>query len=313
MTTKNLLPLALLVLAATGLADDWVWTPESGWTNRRYAGRATVGPAFDEAKALHDAGRHEEAARSFDRVLASQPVGRLREDTLFYAAESNYESGRLYRAHLLYDQLLNEFPGTRQIRTVAEREYRIGMRIVRGQSEEALLFKVSSKEEGVEILRRVLDRYPSGELADDARFTIANFYFEEGRYLEALEEYKSLREDDGFRDSEWRDVALFQIARCEEAEYQGPSYDTSVIEKAERTYEEYERADPEGSRITESKERRGQIGDDLAEADLIKARWYLQWDRPQAARVYLRDILELHPQSRWAEEASELLSEVEGR
>ena len=307
----------LLLFLVSGLfvvcADDWVWTPENGWVNRNYAGRSTVGPIYGEAKSLFEERRYDEAIMAFDRVLAARPVGRLREDALFFAAEANYEAGRFYRAHVLYDQLLDEFPGTEKIRVVAEREFRIGQAIVRGERKEFLvLFRVTSKAEGVAILRRVLDRYPTGEFADDARFTIANYYFEEGRYMEAVVEYKALRENDDYRDSEWRDVALFQIGRCEEASYQGPRYDTGPARAALESYERYEKADPEGSRVADSESRRSELGEDLAKADLMKARWYLQWNRPLAARVYLRDVVELYPATAGAEEARQLLRELEG-
>lgn len=305
--------LAVFLLAASTAWADWIWTPESGWVNTKYAGRGTAGPIFRQAKDQFDAGRHAEAAVGFERLLETGVSGRIREDALYYAAESHFEAGNYYKAHVHYELLLEDYPGTERIRQVAEREYRIGQALVQGEKKEFLiLFEVSDPETGVEILRNVLDRYPTGEYADDARFTIANFYFQDGRFDEALEEYKVLRESDEFKNSEWRHVALYQIAKCQEADYQGPRYDTSAIEESRKSYAEYEKEDPSGSRIADSRARRAQIDLDLATSDLRKARWYLQWGRPQAAAVFLRDVIDLYPGTEPAREARELLEDIEG-
>ncbi len=302
---------ALALALAAPAAADWIWTPESGWVNTKYAGRETAGPVFREAKDLYDSKRYAEAAERFDRLLETGVPGRIREDALYYAAESHFDAGNYYKAHVDYDLLLEEFPGTDRIRQVAEREYRIGQALVQGEKKEFLiLFEVSDPETGVEILRQVLDRYPTGDFADDARFTIANFYFQEARYTEALEEYKVLRESEDFKTSEWRHVALYQIAKCQEAGYQGPPYDTSSIQESRESYAEYENEDPSGSRIADSRARRAEIDLDLATSDLRKAKWYLQWGRPQAAAVFLRDIVDLYPGTEPAREARELLDDL---
>lgn len=306
MKTTALL-LALLALPASG---DWIWTPEDGWINTKYAGRETAGPGFREGMALHQAGQHAEAARAFARVLETGVAGKLREDALYYAAESEYAAGDYYQAHVHYDTLLEEYPATERIRQIAAQEFEIGLAIVRGEKKEfLLLFKVTSKEEGVAILRRVLERYPTGEFADDARYTIANFYFQEGRYLEAMEEYRILRESEEFKTSEWRQIAIYQIARCEEAEYGGPRYDTTPISDSKKSYQKYLDEGP-GSKAGEVKERLVAIDVDLAEADLKKAKWYLQWGRPKAAAVYLGDIVDLYPGTPIASEAQALLDEI---
>ncbi|MBI4614732.1 MAG: outer membrane protein assembly factor BamD [Planctomycetes bacterium] len=305
--------LGIFFAAALGpAAADWIWTPENGWVNTSYGGREAVGTRLDEARALQSAGRHAEAAELYSSVLEEAEPGSWTEEALFQAGESDYQAGNYYRAHINFERLLTEYPATPRLTAVMEREYRVGSALVRGEKKKELFWpiEIASKEEGVEILRQVVELYPLGEFADDARFTIANYYFQEGRFLEAMEEYRALREEDEYKNSEWREVALFQIARCQEAPYEGPRYDVTPLKEAVETYRNYQAEAPEGSKVPEARAREKEIALELAKNDFLVAKWYLQWDRPKAAAVLLREIVELHPDAPEAEEARELLSEL---
>ena len=193
-----------------------------------------------------------------------------------------------------------------------EREYRIGQALVRGETREVLgMIEVGDQALGAAILRRVLERYPLGEYADDARFTIANYDFKNGRYLEAMEEYRLLREDDQYRGSEWREIALFQIARCQEAPYEGPDYDPSPAQEALESYRAYEVEAPEGSRVVEARERQMALEMDLAESDFRRARWYLDRGYPRAASVFFAGLIDRYPTSERVGEAKVLLAEID--
>ena len=304
--------MAVVFLLLGGVVQaDWVWTSDGGWVNLGYGGRARAEPLMGEGRALYEKERYAEASAVFRQLLTDVPNGKWLEEALFYAGQTEYALGRYYQAHFHFDRLLVEFPATRRLRTVIEREYRIGQALVRGETRQVLgMIEVGDRSLGAAILRRVLERYPLGEYADDARFTIANHDFQQGRYLEAIEEYKLLREDDQYRGSEWREIALFQIARCQEAPYEGPDYDPTPARAALESYRLYEREAPEGSRVQESRERRAGLEHDLAESDYRRALWYLDRGYPQAASVFLFGLIERYPTTPRVSEAKALLTEM---
>ncbi len=66
--------------------------------------------AFQEAFALHTAGRFDEAATALASVYAADPSGARAGEALFWAGESAYQGGRYAQAETILSRFLAEFP-----------------------------------------------------------------------------------------------------------------------------------------------------------------------------------------------------------
>jgi len=77
-------------------------------------GSATAGTrsevAFQEAFALHSAGRYDEAATALAAVYSADPAGARAGEALFWAGESAYQGGRFAQAETILSRFLAEFP-----------------------------------------------------------------------------------------------------------------------------------------------------------------------------------------------------------
>ena len=305
--TATLTILGLLITLP--LQADWVWSPETGWVNTKYKGSTTSRGLQARGEALLEKKEYSKAAEAFQNIEQMHPDSPEGEEALFLAGNAHLEARRYDRAHDCFNRFLDRYPASDRIREVVDREYKIALALLQPETKSFIGFRlVSSKQLALEILRRVIATIPYGQHADEAQLTIANYYFREKFYFEAQTEYRELRKK--YPQSAWTHFSLYQIGRCDEALFEGVKYDTSPLESAQKSFEEYLRVAPEGNHLAEVNRRLIRINKILAEKELTIARFYLQRKRYRTARIYLEAVLSKYPQAPTSAEARRLLSKT---
>lgn len=268
----------------------------------------------------------------------------IEEDALYMLAESQFSQGDFSHAQDSYDELINRYPSTRHLNTVSQRMFSIAhywlgfpeetlpseIRLA-SLSEEAApalnhrapppallpnftdhtrpLFDSTGRAE--QALKSVWMNDPTGPLADDALMLTANFKSLQDDNDDAAYYYALVR--DQYPDSPHFQDAFLMGSHVTLATYQGPSYDSRPLQEAQGLKETAQQIFPD----LEEEQRRllneelVHIADAVVAREWEKVEYYLRKDQPASVALHCNYILHHHPNSRYADQARELLAQLE--
>jgi len=146
-------------------------------------------------------------------------------------------------------------------------------------------------------LKRFLDTNPGHAAADSAQFLVARALYESKSYAEAAVEFgvlpreyprSLLREESGYNEC----LSNFKQMRSSQLD---PTFAT----RAATCFQEFLLRYPDTTWRQASQERLQDIDDRLAEKQYRLGRMFAKMKRPGAALVYLEDVVQTYPKSRW--------------
>ena len=220
---------------------------------------------FQKAWALHEDDQHDEAARAFTALAESVPSARRGRDALFWAADSEYQTGDYDTARTLLLRYLNQFPDGRH---AAAAQYALGW----------THFEQQQYRPAARAFQRFLDSNAPADDAipyrKDARLRLADSYFALKRYADAIQIYQSVG-------GTGADYALYQAAQALNRD--------DRPRQAIETYQELVNLYPDSRWRQEALYRVGYI-------------YFQQQDYRQARQTY-RSLLDRFPDSRAAADA----------
>lgn len=270
----------------------------------------------------------------------------LVEDSLFMLAESRYAQEKLPGAEDIYLQLLKQYPNTRHMdvctkrlfdiahtwmdfKTTTSEDVQVASYSDNGPSAKPEVVKNKDYErpgffnfgdrrrpvtdtEGraLEALKAIWLNDPTGPLADDALMLTASHYLRVGRYAEASETFKILREE--FPDSPHLKDAYLLGAHVTQASYQGAEYDDRNLEESKQlksmamsifpnlTAEEKARLEAEMVKMDDATVAR----------ELERALFWLHKGRFDAVEMCCHQIINKYPASKYAGKARGLLKKL---
>lgn len=278
---------------------------------------------YQEGAELYRRGRYEEAAAKFKKAAKHWPNSPLEEDALFMAGESYFFADRYPQAENAYLELLKKYEFTRYLDTVAKREFAIGRYWEQVElSKPSMLGLVQWGDKSrptFDTWGRAIKAYqnvrlydPTGPLADDAVMATANAYFLKGRYQDAAYHYDLLRKD--YSQSEHAVNAALLAIKAHELSYQGPLYDGTPLEKAERAADELLTVyrDRLGSDREEVVRAKNEITEEKAMRYFAIGQYYDNRHYYGAARYYYRATLREFPHTKAAVLAAERIRQIDG-
>lgn len=229
-----------------------------------------------------------------------------RDEALFIKARGRLQRRRLYKAFLTYDQLLDEHGGSGLFETVLREQMDIGRRLLAGEKRKVWGFiPAFARTEAIEILDRVVERWPGSVLAGEALMMQADYYYQRGRFLEAQSSYQLIV--DHYSKTGFYDEALLRNAEATHAQYRGPAYDSSCLTDARIRYQQYRGRFGERAAELGIGQRVERIDWELAEQHYNVADFYRRTHQPEAARIYAEHVQRRWPETVWADRAAELV------
>jgi outer membrane protein assembly factor BamD (BamD/ComL family) len=210
----------------------------------------------------------------------------------------------------LHKKLAAEFPGAISNEQMEAQEYRIALKLARGEERRRLTRPFySPRKKGLEMLEEMANRGPSSPVGDDAQMALLEYYIESGDSLEAEVAYEKLTQV--YPGSELIPLARFQKIKLLLQEFRGPAYDISLLAQAESETERLSR-DPRGKAFAqEITQMLKDIGEIRAERDYQTAQFYLRRGKLAAARTYLQAVMQQAPESTWADRAKTQMQVIE--
>lgn len=272
----------------------------------------------------------------------------LREDALYYLAESHFHQEELPAAETAYLQLLNDYASTRYLPQSTRRLFQIAafwmdIDVIKsedlqqasytdeGQRSQIKFVKREGAKDGdgsffhffdkrfpttdsngraLEALKGIWMHDPLGELADDALMLTATHQLRTGDYLSAGETLKLLREQ--YPDSEHLKDAFILGSHVRQVSYQGSDYDGKSLKEAVQLSTSALEIFPDLS--AEQRERLQNelvhLKDAEVRRELDRAKFYLKKRKFDAVVIYCNHILQKYPDSSHAAEARALLRQM---
>jgi len=262
---------------------------------------------FREAKIDYRNERFRAASRKFKRIIKHFPTSPYREEAMWLRAEALFARKAYYTAFFQYEELLKEYAGTPHFADALKREFQIA-EIYFGPTRRKFLGipLFSGDEEAVEILRKVYEHQPSGELADVSVLKIADYSYNLGLWLEAEHYYAKYAQD--FADREHARKALSRAGQCAIAQCKGPLYDTSTLVVARDRLRKYQALYPEEKEKVAATLAR--IREVDAEKEYRVACYYRRAGHPDTAAFYAERVIRNYADTSWAKRARELIGEM---
>jgi outer membrane assembly lipoprotein YfiO len=169
------------------------------------------------------------------------------------------------------------------------------------------LLSTSGDTEAVEILRKVYEHQPTGDVADDVVLRIADYYWSNGQWQEAEDYYdKYCRE---YPNGEAVLRAELQRAKCAIENCRGARYDTTCLQLAYDRLRQFQAKYPEVAEKENVEGLMQAVRFRQAEGLYEIAARYRRAGQPLSAAFYAERLRERYPDTTWAEMAKEFLAD----
>ena len=279
---------------------------------------------FDQANQLFQQGKYRAAEKLFHKAARRFPDSALEEDSYLMMAKCQFFQDKYAKAIGTYDDLLSKYDNSRHLDLISKRRFAIADYWGKLYSQshrfslnpnffdaKTPMFDLGGHSQA--LFEDVLESDSTGPLADDAVMQVANSYFRRGRYLDAAEYYGMLRSQ--YPKSDHQYYAHLLGLQAELRSYQGPQYDSTPLDNAEKLAQQTLAQFP-----SESQEERERV---VQASRMIRAQKALRdWETAEyynnggyyasAKRLY-QGIAQEYPSTEIAQQADIRLAELEGK
>jgi outer membrane protein assembly factor BamD (BamD/ComL family) len=255
-------------------------------------------------------GKAKKATKEIEKWIKDNPASPQMDQALFLKGRALFQRKLYYQSFVAYDKLVTDFPDTELFSTTLSQQVEIARRFLAGAKRKVWGFiPASAKTEALEILDRVIEKWPGSELAATALMMQADYYYQKRKYIEAQQTYQSVVQD--YTGSSYYQKAMRRNAESTYIQFMGPRYQGTCLLDARIRYEQYQ------ARFPEDAEQLGVAGiiekitNQLAEKEFLIADFYRRTGKIPAAQYYWAYIINHWPDSSYARESRAWLHDTQ--
>lgn len=259
-----------------------------------------------EIKKLVDAGKPGKVKKAVKQLKKDFPGVAGADFDSFMEAEVFLAGGKLTKAVRQYDKFLDGYSASTLKDAAINRQFEVATEFLAGRKKTVMLFRVSAFDDGVKIMEKISDRTGTADIAKRAMLSVAYSYEKRMQYNEAYLKWSeiSMRWPTG----EIARDALLGMARNKYAAFNGLVYDGSSLISAKTYYENFKLRYPEESKKLNIDEILTRIGEQLAEKNLLIAKYYERTGSAGSANMYYQMVVDKWPDTQAAQTAKERIS-----
>jgi len=291
----------LAVGVGTADAADYVWK-DGKWVAAPTPAEGTPAGELALIRSHVDAGERKKALAAAERFVEQYPDSPLREEALLLAGQAELDAGRYYQAYERLEEMIAAFPSGQFLERALTREMEAGNAFLAGEKRiVAKIFRLPAYDEGLKILRGIVEHAPGSAIAEKAMMRIGDYYVEDGQFTEAADAYDEYLQlfPQGARNSE----AMRKGAQAMRQSFKGVPYDETPLVEAEHRYKALRDQYPAVARKARADAVLREIAEIRAERTYETARFYERTDRPKSAKFYYEQVVRDYPSSAWASAA----------
>ena len=265
----------------------------------------------------------DEAATAYAKARGRLKSSPLQEDAMFWLGESYFFADRYPKALNTFGELIKNYPNSRYLDTISKRrfstaQYWLGLKETDGFD---LYPNLTNRRRptadtfghAIRLLNRIRFDDPTGKLADDATMASAVANFKKNRFDQANILFDDLREN--FPNSEHQFQAHLLQLECKRKVYEGPDYDSSVLDEAEGLIKQLVLQFPDQSR--EQREFLQKVAGDIrlkkAQSEYELAKYYDRRKEYGAARLTYANVVREYSDTNLAATAEKRLLALGGK
>ncbi|MBN1787782.1 MAG: outer membrane protein assembly factor BamD [Sedimentisphaerales bacterium] len=312
MRIKGFILVIVLWSAVIASAETWHLAGGEEWQKVDQAGGSAFMMAVAQAKQLISTGQTAKAKKAYEELQADYPQIAGDDFDAFVKAEMLYGQRDYVRAAQAYDRFTDKFPQSKFYQSALERQQQIATAFLYGQKITALkVIKIRAYEEGDTIMHKIADKAGDAPVAKSALKTLANSRAKRGDYYEAYRAWSDV--SNRWPTGQTGQEALFGMARTLEQSYNGPKFDSKVLESSKSYYSEYQKRYPDVADELDVTRTLDNIEENLAEKDLTVGNFYFKTGKYTAAKMYYEKVIKTWPDSISARQAEQKMNELEGK
>jgi len=287
----------------------WIWTPKTGrWINPKWEVKSTPKQQLEYALEFYNQKNYNEALREFKKLINRYPKSYEAAEAQFYIGACLERQEKLYEAYEDYQKVIDKYPFSERVNDVIRKEFDIAEAFISGKGRKALGF-LPLENPAIEILEKVIENSPYGQLAPHAQYKLGLVLKSLGRFTEAEEVFEKVIRN--YPQSEWIEPAKYQIALCLASISPKPDYTQEATEEAREKFEEFVKSHPDVKLSSEAEEKILELKEKEAESNFKIASFYEKQKDYKASKVYYRYVIENYPESIWAAKSLERLKILE--
>jgi len=250
---------------------------------------------FDEAKAADVAGSSESALSQYRRFLKSNPASPLASKAQVRIAEIYYDDGNMTKSFDAYEKLITQYPDTPDFDKAITRQVLIANEYLGGLRTKLFgLEIVNGTDRAEQMYTAILKNAPYSKNAPVAQFNLGITYERQGKTKEAADAYQKVL--DKYPTSSLADDALYQIGYIfMQLGEKGKSEDLSALITAKNTFEDFLLQYPKSEKAAQAKDNLKKMSSKESSDLLVIAKYYDRFKNYKAASIYYNDIIRRSP------------------
>ena len=168
-------------------------------------------------------------------------------------------------------------------------------------------FERKNYRDAVEEFKLLIFNCPGASMIDTAQYFLAVSYYNQQDYPTAAGEFRKLL--NSFPTSDFADDALFMLGLTDYQQSPRAELDQTYTHQALEHFQDFLDIYPASSLLPEVEKYIQACRDKLAEKGFKNGRTYFRLKYFEAARIYLKEVLEKYPESKWGAPAQFLVAE----
>ena len=282
------------------VAAFWVWTPKTEkWINPKYAPKDTPEKQYDYAMGFYEHGEYKKAAVEFDKLINSFEGSSLVPDAGYFGGLSYEKANDYYKAYLLYNKIISQYPKSKRNTQIIEQMYNIGVLFLNGAKRKLMGLEVlSALTTSQQIFLSIITHAPYSEYGDDAQFQLGQAYKKMDNYSMAVEAFGDLLKK--YAESPLVDRAQYEIAICSLQASKPAAYEQETTEKAIKEFEDFVDESPPDDLKQEAQRAIVELQDRRAKHDYNIAKYYESRREYVSALIYYKSVVNDYPGTEWA-------------
>lgn len=296
------------VIAVAGIAVPANAAPP-GWELRNGAWVPIVPPSPNTPEGLVaqmivdlDQGRAKDVVYNAEQWLKANPTHPLAPQVLLLQGDGEVAQGNRYRALYSYEDLLNNYPTSELYVPVLQREYDLARSFLAGYKRLFLGMRILPvTDDAIELLYRIQDRQRGSPLAERAALAIADYYYWNGQFLDAVDAYGDLIKRYPY--SQYVRKAEVRRAEASLGSFRGVLFDMTPLLDARQRLAAIQDVYPKTAEGIQAKAIDDRIYQLEGAKELEIARYYWRASRRHASLYYYKRVVTLWPGTLHAEAA----------
>jgi len=292
----------------------WIWRPkEKGIVNPKFAAKDSPGEQFEYAMRFFKKKEFKRAAEEFVRLTDKYKDSDIAPESQYYAGRAYEEIGKYWFAYENYQKTLKNYPYTKRMEEIIEREYNIA-NIFQTKHAPKLVGNLelnTALDKAVAVYKKIVENSSYGKFADKSLFKMAECYRRQRKYNEAIDTYEILLTD--YPNSKLLQEAKYQLAYTTYEASLDPDYAQESTDDALTKFERIARSTAIPAIAEEADKALDLLRNRKAESLMNVAVFYEKQRKYKSALIYYKEILSKYPDTDAAGQAKDKTAHLEKR